>query len=122
MTALPDPLLPAPGPTPLPATVTLPVEGDLDHESCDTLLATTTAAMSTQPAGGVVRLDCTAMTMCDSMGLSTLLQIRRRTDAAGILLLIDHRPAVLDRLLHLTGTFDHLVRRSAVRDDDADGA
>ncbi|MFD9687189.1 STAS domain-containing protein [Kitasatospora sp. NPDC059146] len=100
----------APGPAPRPDTITVVVEADLDHETCDALLSAVTTELSARPGASTLQLDCTAMTMCDSMGLSTLIQIRRHTDAAGLRLRIDPRPALLDRLLHLTGTFDYLLR------------
>ncbi|MFE9427399.1 STAS domain-containing protein [Kitasatospora sp. NPDC006697] len=101
---------PAPDPGSDPSDpVTVRVEDDLDHETCDTLLAAVAGALRAHPSARAVRLDCGAMTMCDSMGLSALLQVRRLTDTAGLRLVIDHRPPLLDRLLELTGTADYLL-------------
>ncbi|MFJ9606176.1 STAS domain-containing protein [Kitasatospora sp. NPDC101176] len=111
MTATPEPVPDVLTPEPS-ATLTVEVEGDLDHETCDALLTDVTTGLSARPSVTTVHLDCSAMTMCDSMGLSTLLQIRRHTDAAGLSLLIEPRPALLDRVLQLTGTTDYLLRRS----------
>ncbi|MFD7736082.1 STAS domain-containing protein [Kitasatospora phosalacinea] len=100
---------PHPVPGSGPRTVTVPVEGELDHESCEELVRAVTVHLAARPRVGVLRLDCAGMSLCDSMGLSALLQIRRDVDAAGGRLRLDHRPAHLDRLLHLTGTADYLL-------------
>ncbi|WP_033223192.1 STAS domain-containing protein [Kitasatospora phosalacinea] len=92
-----------------PRTATVPVEGELDHESCEGLVRAVTSHLAARPPVEVVRVDCADMTLCDSMGLSALLQIRRDVDAAGRRLRLDHRPAHLDRLLRLTGTADYLL-------------
>jgi anti-anti-sigma factor len=56
-----------------------------------------------------VKIDCTALELCDSTGLSSLLLLRRRTHALGIDLVLANRPALLDRILERTGTFDYLT-------------
>lgn len=99
----------SPGAGPAPRTVTVPVEGELDHESCEGLVRAVAVHLAARPRVDVVRVDCAGMTLCDSMGLSALLQVRRDVDAAGCRLRLDHRPAHLERLLHLTGTADHLL-------------
>ncbi|MFD6925675.1 STAS domain-containing protein [Streptomyces sp. NPDC059944] len=90
------------------STVRLDMHGYLDHASVDDFLA---AATSHLPAPGLrtLRLDCGGLTGLDSMGLSTLLMLRRRTDAAGVVLHVDHRSPALERLLEITGTLDYLV-------------
>ncbi|MFJ4675422.1 MULTISPECIES: STAS domain-containing protein [unclassified Kitasatospora] len=103
-----------PVPPPRPAagatrTATVPVDGELDHESCGELVRAVAGHLAARPRVDVVRLDCGGMSLCDSMGLSALLQIRRDVDAAGRRLLLDHRPAHLERLLRLTGTADYLL-------------
>ncbi|AUG75318.1 antagonist protein [Kitasatospora sp. MMS16-BH015] len=111
MTAPRDPsAIPAPdAPGPQSSTVTVRVEGDLDYETCDALLAAVAEAVAARPTATALRLDCAAMTLCDSMGLSALLQLRRQTEGTGQRLLIDRRPPHLDRLLQLTGTHDYLL-------------
>ncbi|BAJ26353.1 MULTISPECIES: STAS domain-containing protein [Kitasatospora] len=101
--------VPPPGPAAPHRAVTVRVEGELDHESCEELVRAVAAHLAAQPPYQVVRVDCAAMSLCDSMGLSALLQIRRDTDAAGRRLLLEHRPAHLDRLLRLTGTAAYLL-------------
>ncbi|MEU5384001.1 STAS domain-containing protein [Kitasatospora cineracea] len=102
--------VPPPRPTAGPSrTATVPVEGELDYESCGELLRAVAAHLAARPRVDVVRVDCGGMSLCDSMGLSALLQVRRDVDAAGRRLLLDHRPAHLERLLRLTGTADYLL-------------
>ncbi|MGM1062691.1 STAS domain-containing protein [Saccharothrix sp. Mg75] len=89
-------------------TVRVVLSGDLSYESGDGLLSTVDAAF----AGWQVRhlhLDCADVGFCDSYGLATLLAVQRRAVAAGVTLVLDNRPAGLDRLLHRTNTFHHLT-------------
>ncbi|MER7950594.1 STAS domain-containing protein [Streptomyces sp. NPDC096079] len=87
--------------------------GDLAWDSADELLEAVRAHLDTTTGPSDIRLDCARMALCDSMGLSTLLALHRRAAAAGVRLHLDHRPASLDRLLVLTGTYEHLTGRSA---------
>ncbi|MFF0490995.1 STAS domain-containing protein [Nocardia sp. NPDC004068] len=88
---------------------TVPVAGNLDYENADAFVAEVERLLAERPETTRLHLDCTELTFCDSTGLSALLLIRRLTEAAGIELYLDNRPPVLDRMLGLTGTFDHLV-------------
>ncbi|WP_329147373.1 STAS domain-containing protein [Streptomyces niveus] len=90
-------------------TVCVSIEGDLDYDSSQQLLDATREQLSRHPGTRQLRLDCTRLALCDSMGLATLLAIHRVTDAAGVRLYLDGRPASLDRLLRLTGTLSHLT-------------
>ncbi|MFJ3224932.1 STAS domain-containing protein [Streptomyces sp. NPDC086783] len=89
------------------------VAGDLDHETCDELTAAVDSVLGTPPCVPAqlasLRLDFTDLHGIDSMGLSALLMIRRRTDAARTRLHLDELPAVLERLLDVTGTRGHLT-------------
>lgn len=93
----------------MPEKITVAIEGELDYDTCGGLLDAVRAAMSANPGAVNVNLDCAALTLCDSMGLSTLLQIRRLTDTVGARLLIHTRPDSLDRILRITGTYDYLI-------------
>ncbi|MES9536507.1 MULTISPECIES: STAS domain-containing protein [unclassified Actinomadura] len=107
--------------TPLRVVATLPgpralrieIEGDLDFYTADTLVATVRRQMEDHPDVRDLELACGGMGMCDSAGLAALLMVRRRTAAAGVGLVLSGRPPQLDRLLHLTGTFQHLTGESA---------
>ncbi|MFB6961569.1 STAS domain-containing protein [Streptomyces sp. NPDC056309] len=63
------------------------------------------------PAVADVRLEFSRLESVDSSGLSALLQIRRLVDEAGVALHLDERPAVLERLLDMTGTLELLTCR-----------
>ncbi|MFD3411218.1 STAS domain-containing protein [Streptomyces cyaneofuscatus] len=90
-------------------SVRVEVQGDLDHDSADLLLEEVTAQLAARPALTDLHLHCADLGAVDSMGLSALLMIGRRTTVAGVRLHLDDRPAKLDRLLELTGTLDYLT-------------
>ncbi|MET8860202.1 MULTISPECIES: STAS domain-containing protein [unclassified Streptomyces] len=101
-----------------PAALVIHVAGDLDHETCDELMRTVdqylVAPRDPERQIRELRLDFAGLGSIDSMGLSILLMIRRRTDAAAVRLYLDQRPRGLDRLLEITGTLEHLT---ALRDE-----
>ncbi|MFE6165789.1 STAS domain-containing protein [Streptomyces sp. NPDC056486] len=90
-------------------TVRIELHGDLDHDNADHLLHAVTDKLAGHPRLGDLHLHCAGLDVIDSMGLSILLMIHRRTSAAGVRLHLDDRTAKLDRLLTLTGTLDHLT-------------
>ncbi|MFD3790064.1 STAS domain-containing protein [Streptomyces cyaneofuscatus] len=90
-------------------SVRVEVQGDLDHDSADLLLEEVTAQLAARPALTDLHLHCADLGAVDSMGLSALLMIGRRTTVAGVRLHLDDRPAKLDRLLELTGTLEYLT-------------
>ncbi|MEU9558171.1 STAS domain-containing protein [Streptomyces fumanus] len=90
-------------------TVRIQITGDLDHDHADLLLDEVTAQLGARPGLRALRLHCAEIGAVDSMGLSVLLMIGRRTAAAGTRLYLDDRPARLTRLLDLTGTLDHFT-------------
>ncbi|MFJ9539714.1 STAS domain-containing protein [Streptomyces sp. NPDC101225] len=85
------------------------IDGDLDYDTADRLLDTVTAHLAARPDLGHLHLRCAGLGVTDSMGLSILLMIRRRTMAADVRLHLEDRPAHLDRLLEITGTFAYLT-------------
>lgn len=90
-------------------TVRIELQGDLDHSTADSLLAAVTTALADRPRLDDLHLHCAGLGTVDSMGLSVLLMIRRRTGHAGVRLHLDDRPAALDRLLTVTGSLEHLT-------------
>ncbi|GHG28144.1 STAS domain-containing protein [Streptomyces filamentosus] len=94
--------------------------GDLAWESADELLDAVRARLSPGNAPAGLRVDCAGLTLCDSTGLSALLALHRLAEAAGVPLHLDRRPSFLDRLLLLTGTYEHLTGRSETAGPDAD--
>ncbi|MET9495632.1 STAS domain-containing protein [Streptomyces sp. NPDC006552] len=87
----------------------LQVDGALDYDTSGHFTAYTDQLLADHPATRVVRLHCAGLGGVDSMGLSTLLGLRRRLDAVGATLEIVERSTRLDRLLTITGTFEYLV-------------
>ncbi|OBH90398.1 STAS domain-containing protein [Mycobacterium sp. E2989] len=85
------------------------VSGDLVYETVDALVGTTGELLNVQPAPAHLHLDLAELVFCDSAGLSGLLLIHRRSSQAGVRLHLDNRPRFLDRILDVTGTFEHLV-------------
>lgn len=88
--------------------------GDLDHYTADLLVNDVTEQLSARPGLRNLHLHCEGLGLIDSMGLSALLMISRRTTAAGVRLHLEDRPPNLDRLLEVTGTIEHLTAPPAV--------
>ncbi|MFJ3582830.1 STAS domain-containing protein [Streptomyces sp. NPDC090127] len=90
-------------------TVRIEVTGDIAYDTADLLLDEVTAQLDARTHLEDLHLHCAGIGTVDSMGLSILLMIARRTAAAGARLHLDDRPATLDRLLTVTGTLEHLT-------------
>jgi len=90
-------------------TVRIEITGDLDYDTADLLLEKATAQLSARPGLKDLHLHCAGIGIVDSMGLSILLMIGRRTAAARVRLHLDDRPVQLDRLLSLTGTLEYFT-------------
>ncbi|MET7746680.1 STAS domain-containing protein [Streptomyces sp. NPDC005385] len=101
--------------------VHLQVTGYLDYDSADSFLAATTHPLTSAPGLRHLHLDCAGLTGIDSMGLSMLLMLHRRTTAAAVILHLDNRTAALDRLLDMTGTMDYLMPTAAASGQQPDG-
>ncbi|MER6631202.1 STAS domain-containing protein [Streptomyces sp. NPDC000987] len=93
-----------------PDAAVVRVDGELDYDTHAELVDAVTSLLTPpEAAPALLRLDFTGLRHIDSSGLAALLLIRRRTDRKGVRLLLEKRPALLDRVLEMTGTFDHLV-------------
>ncbi|MEU3828956.1 anti-sigma factor antagonist [Streptomyces sp. SID486] len=101
--------------------LTVDVAGDLDYDTVDHLVETVSEQLARHPEVRGVRLDFAELSWIDSVGLSALLMIHRRTRAVGGVLYLENRPALLERLLRQTGTLGHLTARPG-RDEGATGA
>jgi anti-anti-sigma factor len=99
--------------TPDPGTGLFRLDGDLDFDSGDALLAAVTDQLAASAGLRDLRLDCAKVRFCDSWGLSVLLMIHRRVQAAGACLHLDNRQASLERLLDRTNTLVHLTGSGA---------
>jgi anti-anti-sigma factor len=87
----------------------LRVVGELDYLTIDQLVDTATQLLSQQVDLANLHLDFDGLTFLDSAALSGLLLISRRTSQVGVRLHFDHRPPILERVLHVTGLFGHFV-------------
>ncbi|MFI6467942.1 STAS domain-containing protein [Streptomyces sp. NPDC050528] len=94
-------------------TVRIELAGDLDYDNADSLLAAVTTTLAEHRHLSDLHLHCAELDIVDSMGLSILLMIRRRTGEAGVHLHLDDRTPQLDRLLTITGILDHLTASPA---------
>ncbi|MFD6415684.1 STAS domain-containing protein [Streptomyces sp. NPDC060194] len=90
-------------------SVHVAVHGFLDYDSSEHFLDLATSHLDAAPGLRTLYLNCADLTGIDSMGLAMLLMLHRRTTAAGVALHLENRPPLLDRLLTVTGTLDHLV-------------
>ncbi|MEV0588029.1 STAS domain-containing protein [Nonomuraea sp. NPDC050310] len=94
--------------SPRPGTARLTIDGDLDYNTADELMAAALAALDGAELSDLY-LDCGGMGFCDSSGLATLLRIHQRAGAAGTRLHLEKRPLVLERLLDISGTYEYLT-------------
>ncbi|MFF0774288.1 STAS domain-containing protein [Nonomuraea wenchangensis] len=101
--------------TPRPGALRVAVGGDLDYTTAEELLTTVVATLDGESVTDV-HLDCGELRICDSSGLSALLTVHRHVTAAGARLHLDDRPPALDRLLHVSGTYEHLTGEPATSD------
>ncbi|KAA0941151.1 MULTISPECIES: STAS domain-containing protein [Streptomyces] len=92
-----------------PGVLLLRLQGFLDHTGAEPFLDAATQYLEHTARLREMHLDCAGLQGLDSMGLSVLLMLHRRTTAAHVTLRLEHRSPSLDRLLELTGTLDHLA-------------
>ncbi|MYW70212.1 STAS domain-containing protein [Streptomyces sp. SID8379] len=90
--------------------LTFHISGQLDYDSSGQFTRYVEGALAVNRCAKTVTVDCTNLTGVDSAGLSALLSLRRRTDTAGAVLVLERRPRRLNRMLEITGTLDYLTR------------
>ncbi|MFE2144487.1 STAS domain-containing protein [Streptomyces sp. NPDC059456] len=90
-------------------TLRIELRGDLDRRHADRVVEAVGRALAEHDGLRGVRLDCAGLTAVDPSGLSALLMVRRRTDAADVALHLDGRPPQLEKLLEQTGTLAHFT-------------
>ncbi|MER5664334.1 STAS domain-containing protein [Streptomyces mirabilis] len=90
-------------------TVRIDLHGDLDYDNADLFLEAVTSKLVAHPRLRDLHLGCAGLGSVDSMGVSTLLMIRRRTDEADVLLYLEERTPELNRLLTITGSLEYLT-------------
>ncbi|WP_393063757.1 STAS domain-containing protein [Streptomyces sp. LN549] len=86
-----------------PGTAHLHLAGDLDYDTSDELTQQADRCLNNHPDLEEMRLICTALRFCDSMGISALLMIHRKTTERGVRLYLDNPPPFLGRILNTTG-------------------
>ncbi len=95
--------------TTAPRMATVRITGDLDYETADDLVEVASQLLATRTGLRDLHLDFSEMAFLDSAALSALLLLHRRTTHADIELHLDNRPPFLDRVLQVTGLFDHFI-------------
>ncbi|MEE1799408.1 STAS domain-containing protein [Streptomyces sp. JV176] len=94
--------------TPSPDTVEVRLDGEMDYETSYEVIDTVRQLLRTHRGVARLELHCGGLTLCDSMGLSALLMIRRLAESDGVRLVLTERRPSLERVLRVTGTLDHL--------------
>ncbi|MFJ4685335.1 STAS domain-containing protein [Streptomyces sp. NPDC088789] len=84
-------------------TACIRLTGPLDYATSDELVQHADQCLTSHPHLQNLRLDCTGLEFCDSMGISALLMIHRKTTTRLVQLHLDHPPPSLERILRITG-------------------
>ncbi|MEU6215734.1 STAS domain-containing protein [Streptomyces sp. NPDC090085] len=87
-----------------PGPYVVRVTGDMDVEHADELRAALAAALAEAPDGAEIVVDLRHSSFCDSAGLNTLLEARRRGEESGHVVRLAAPSHQLLRLLEYTGT------------------
>jgi anti-anti-sigma factor len=87
-------------------TACIQLTGSLDYATSDELVHHAERCLTGHPHLQDLRLDCTGLDFCDSMGISALLMIHRKTTTRLVRLHLDHPPPSLERILSITGVAD----------------
>ncbi len=103
---------------PAPQRACLELDGELDYDGSDQVLDEVSRHLGEHDEVRELTLDCRRLDFCDSYGLSTLLMIRRRTRAAGVVLRLENRGPHLERLLRVTNTLRHLTDTSETAQEE----
>lgn len=100
--------------------LTVRLRGELDLTSASRLLEFSRDLPGDEP--GLVVLDLAGLTFCDARGVTTLLQVQRRVEAAGGRLVVHGARGLPRRVLALTGVNGVLRVVDGDREDVVDGA
>jgi anti-anti-sigma factor len=85
------------------------LSGELVHPHAEELLGAVDDRLDEHDDLRALLIDCEALAVCDSRGLSVLLMIRRRTESMGITFTLVNRTPLLNRLISRTGTTEYLT-------------
>ncbi|MFD3877029.1 STAS domain-containing protein [Streptomyces microflavus] len=83
--------------------VRLRLTGDLDYDTSHELVARAVERLADRADVRDLYLDCAQLRLCDSMGVSALLQVHRDTTARSVCLHVEDAPPFLDRIMRITG-------------------
>jgi anti-anti-sigma factor len=92
--------------TTAPPSASVRVTGDLDYETTDDFVEAASRLLARNTMSEL-HVDFSELTFLDSAALSGLVLLHRRSSEVGVVLYLDHRPPFLDRVLQITGLFDH---------------
>ncbi|MEW1631721.1 STAS domain-containing protein [Streptomyces sp. NPDC089173] len=83
--------------------VRLRLTGDLDYDTSHELVVRAGDWLAVRPELSDLYLSCAELRLCDSMGVSALLQVHRDAAAQGVYLHVQDAPPFLDRIMRITG-------------------
>jgi anti-sigma B factor antagonist len=92
---------------PVPDGATVSLAGELDVTTASLLLGAAERAFAGRPSGDLV-IDATGLVFCDSVGISTLVQVRQRCDTYGWTFHIAGVQPYVRRVLDLLGLVEYL--------------
>ena len=92
-----------------PHSARLQISGNLDFVSAPEFLDNASEVFARHNELRHLHLDLGELDFCDSAGLSVLILIDRKAAEHRVRLHLDNRPDQLDRILQVTGLFDHFV-------------
>ncbi|WP_406390381.1 STAS domain-containing protein [Streptomyces sp. NBC_00887] len=99
-------------------TARLHLVGDLDYDTSGELTRQADACLTEFPDLRELHLDCAGLRLCDSMGVSALLMVHRRTSARNVALHLHNPPPFLERVLDLTGIRKLFVQAPPSQQDE----
>ncbi|MDR6324518.1 STAS domain-containing protein [Actinoplanes couchii] len=109
MTVLPAVSVVIVPPSACPHTVCLALAGDLIYETGNDVFDQVQRVMLQHEHLRVLQIDCRQLKLIDSTGLSVFLQIHNWADDSGIDFYLHNPGPVLERILKVTGTYEHLT-------------
>ncbi|QEN12130.1 STAS domain-containing protein [Mycolicibacterium sp. ELW1] len=92
-----------------PTAARLHISGTLDFVFASELLDNASEVLAGHDRLRQLHLDLSDLDFCDSAGLSVLILVDRLTTERGVRLHLDNRPEQLNRILQVTGLFDHFT-------------
>jgi anti-anti-sigma factor len=105
--------------TTAPRSASVAVTGDLDYATTDDFVEVASRLLG-RNAISELHVDFSELTFLDSAALSGLVLLHHRSSDVGVVLHLDHRPPFLDRVLQVTGLFEHFdLIRSATESGDS---